>query len=177
MTNILKGSSFSKTKEEENSPLFFYSHKDDETGYLSQFYPSIFTYKHRTYNCCEQWMMAWKARLFKDRETLELIMMEDNPTHLKHLGRRVKNFNDIEWKKYRYAIVKRGNLLKFSQNKILAKKLRKTKSRELVEATIFDRIWAIGCSVKAAPTYPRDKWGLNLLGLALMSVRNKLNKN
>jgi hypothetical protein len=163
-----------RKKLKKKSPLFFYSHKDTNTGYLSQFYPSTFTYRHRTYNCCEQWMMSWKARLFKDRKTLELIMLETNPTRLKHLGRCVKNFDNVKWMKYRFSIVKKGNFLKFSQNKNLAHKLQATKLRELVEATPFDRIWAIGCSVTAAPNYPRDKWGQNLLGEALMSVRKSL---
>jgi ribA/ribD-fused uncharacterized protein len=61
-------------------------------------------------------MMAWKARLFKDREVLELIMLETNPIRMKALGRKVRNFDKDTWEVYRYSIVKRGNFLKFSQN-------------------------------------------------------------
>lgn len=152
-------------------PIFFYSHNDINLGYLSQFFNAPIKYKRRTYNCCEQWMMAWKARLFKDRKTLELIMAETNPTKIKALGRKVRNFDQEQWEQYRYSIVKRGNLLKFQQNPLIAKLLIKTGDRQLVEASARDRIYGIGCSVASSPTYPKEKWGLNLLGKALMSVR------
>lgn len=131
-------------------------------------------YKHRTYLCCEQWMMAWKARLFKDQEILEKIMLETNPVRMKALGRKVRNFNKETWEEYRYSIVERGNLLKFMQHPKLAKRLIKTGKLQLIEAAARDRVWGIGCSVARAPTFPRDRWGLNLLGRALMSVRRKL---
>lgn len=169
-TNLSSSKQSSNTKE----PLFFYSHNDDTTGYLSQFYHAPIKYKRRTYSCCEQWMMAWKARLFKDREVLELIMLETNPIRIKALGRKVRNFDKDTWEEYRYSIVERGNLLKFAQNPQLEKRLLRTGNRELVEAAARDRVWGIGCSVARGSTFPRDRWGLNLLGRALMSVRHKL---
>ena len=48
-----------------------------------------------------------------------------------------------------------------------------TGSRELVEASKTDRMWGVGFSVKKAGDH-RDQWGENLLGKALMCVRERI---
>ena len=88
---------------------------------------------------------------------------------------RVKGFNDETWKKWRYQIVVNGNYLQFSQNKRLKKILLNTGDDELVEASPFDRIWGVGYNMKTAPKISKARWGLNLLGKALVEVRDKLN--
>ncbi|KAI1739571.1 hypothetical protein F4680DRAFT_422006 [Xylaria scruposa] len=50
-----------------------------------------------------------------------------------------------------------------------------TGTRELVEASPFDRIWGIGFGAKDAGNR-RGKWGLNLLGRCLMEVREELRR-
>ncbi|KAI0450455.1 DUF1768-domain-containing protein [Xylaria acuta] len=50
-----------------------------------------------------------------------------------------------------------------------------TGSRELVEASPFDRIWGVGFAAKGAEGR-RDKWGMNLLGKCLMDVREEFRK-
>ncbi|TRX88078.1 hypothetical protein FHL15_011028 [Xylaria flabelliformis] len=50
-----------------------------------------------------------------------------------------------------------------------------TGTRELVEASPFDRIWGIGFGAKEAGKR-RGKWGLNLLGKCLMEVREELRR-
>ena len=45
--------------------------------------------------------------------------------------------------------------------------------RELVEASPLDRIWGVGFAEKNAAAN-KQKWGLNLLGKALMDVRERL---
>jgi ribA/ribD-fused uncharacterized protein len=78
----------------------------------------------------------------------------------------------------RCRIVEEGNYLKFTISKD-AEKLRamllETGDRELVEASPFDRIWGIGFGEKNAGAH-RHRWGQNLLGKALMSVRERLRK-
>jgi ribA/ribD-fused uncharacterized protein len=49
------------------------------------------------YNCTEQWMMAMKAKTFKDEEMYEKIMSTSDPREQKAAGRRVKNFNQKVW--------------------------------------------------------------------------------
>ena len=43
----------------------------------------------------------------------------------------------------------------------------------LVEASPFDRIWGIGFTAANAEV-SKESWGLNLLGKALMEVRDEL---
>lgn len=69
-----------------------------------------------------------------------------------------------------------GNYLKFTQNESLRKRLLETGDRELAEASSFDRVWGIGYSAGEAAKAPRDSWGQNLLGKALVRVRERTRK-
>ena len=75
-------------------------------------------------------------------------------------------------------IVYEGNLLKFRQNPDLKQKLLETGDKGLVEASPFDKIWGIGLGEKKARETAKHRtgWGLNLLGNALVQVREVLRK-
>ncbi|MFX5494257.1 NADAR family protein, partial [Acinetobacter baumannii] len=69
-------------------------------GVFSQWFRNHpFTVDGVTYNCAEQYMMAEKARLFKDEVTRQKIMAADHPKEQKALGREVKGFIKSEWDK------------------------------------------------------------------------------
>lgn len=97
------------------------------------------------------------------------------PRSAKSLGRSVRNFDESMWSENRSSIVFDGNLAKFSQNPALASYLLDTKDRVLVEASPDDRIWGIGLSEDDRNVRNPERWrGLNLLGFALMRVREHL---
>lgn len=73
-------------------------------------------------------------------------------------------------------IVLEGTLHKFRQNSELWRTLDATGDRILVEASPFDAIWGIGFEAKHALRQGEDKWGLNLLGKALMQARGIIRK-
>lgn len=98
-----------------------------------------------------------------------------HPRTLRDLGRQIPNFDEEVWVKERYAIVVEGNYLKFTQNEDLKRRLLGTGDRELVEASPRDRIWGVGFG-KATAGSQRERWGLNLLGKALMETRARLRK-
>ncbi|KAJ4290721.1 hypothetical protein N0V88_006469 [Collariella sp. IMI 366227] len=52
--------------------------------------------------------------------------------------------------------------------------LLRTGDREIVEASPMDKIWGIGMGAAKAASADRKRWGLNLLGKALMVVRGGL---
>jgi len=56
----------------------------------------------------------------------------------------------------------------------LREMLLRTGDREIVEASPMDRIWGIGFAAGKAEEVGRERWGLNLLGKALMEVRRLL---
>ncbi len=69
----------------------------------------------------------------------------------------------------------KGNVAKFSQSNTLREFLLGTGSAVLVEASPVDAIWGIGMAADdPRASDPRQWTGLNLLGFALMAVRDRL---
>lgn len=159
---------------------FFWGHQKSNSGQitkscLSQWWEVNFEIDGVNYSTAEQFMMAEKARLFQDLDTLEMILESRSPQKAKKLGRQVKNFNEKIWNDNRSEIVVNGNLAKFSQNPELKQFLVSTGNKILVEASPYDRIWGIGMSQDHEHISNPLKWnGLNLLGFALMQVRDNL---
>lgn len=144
-------------------------------GEFSQWYNSVFKEGEISYCCAEQYMMAYKAMLFDDKETLARIMSTTNPKDMKALGRAVRNFRPDIWDKVRVNIVKRGSYLKFTQNERLCKLLKNTGTRTLVEASPYDTIWGVGLAEDDPLILDSKNWqGENLLGKALMHVRSRI---
>ena len=120
--------------------------------------------------------MYHKALLFNDHEIAHAIALEPEPSQQKALGRKVKGFDAQKWKEKREQIVEEGNWWKFTQPKEegrLGSMLLETGDRLLVEASPYDRIWGIGYGAENAEGN-RGAWGENLLGKALMRVRDRV---
>lgn len=144
-------------------------------GIFSNWYMTKFEVDGIVYNCSEQYMMAEKARLFNDQETLKEIMEADYPVEQKRLGRTVKNFDADTWNKVAKEIVYKGCYAKFTQDEICYKALLATEGTTLVEASPYDRIWGIGLSENNPDALDRTKWrGTNWLGEVLTELRNDL---
>jgi ribA/ribD-fused uncharacterized protein len=142
---------------------------------FSQWYPAPFTILGDTYATAEHYMMAEKARLFGDEATRALILQASHPDQAKKLGRMVQNFEEARWNAKRFEVVVRGNAAKFSQHPELRQYLLQTAPRVLVEASPVDAIWGIGLAQNhPKATNPAEWRGLNLLGFALMEVRDQL---
>lgn len=165
-----------------NKFLFFWGHQPSKDGTVtktcfSQWWESSFTVGGIEYKTAEHWMMAKKARLFNDEIIFKRIIEVKSPAEAKKLGREVQNYNEEIWLKNRYEIVKEGNFHKFSQHQDLKEFLLNTKERILVEASPVDAIWGIGMASDHQDIKNPKKWrGLNLLGFALMEVRDELEK-
>jgi hypothetical protein len=131
------------------------------------------------YNCAEQWMMAEKARLFKDSETLAAIMKSSHPRDQKSCGRHVKGFVKEAWeaiqengKPYCWNVVHKGSYAKYTQNPGLKQVLLETKGKTLVEASPWDKRWGIGLSEGAPGIEDPKNWqGKNWLGEVLTQLR------
>jgi ribA/ribD-fused uncharacterized protein len=165
---------------QEVKVLPFWGHKPQHdgsigSGCLSQWWPASFTVDGITYSTAEHWMMAGKARLFGDDDGLAAVMAAKSPGAAKAAGRKVRGFHEAVWANARYGLVVAGNVAKFGQHQELANYLRTTGSKVLVEASPFDRIWGVGMGPTNPDVRHPAKWrGLNLLGFALMEVRERL---
>lgn len=161
-------------------PVYFWGHRSSQKDFvtkacLSQWWPSEFSVNGNLYVSAEHWMMAEKARLFDDEKILEKILSTRKPGAAKALGRQIERFNQSVWDEEKYDIVVRGSYYKFSQNKELGQFLVGTGRRVLIEASPVDKIWGIGLAEGDAHVANPLKWkGENLLGFALMSVRDIL---
>ena len=140
-------------------------------------------------------MMYHKALLFKDAETAAEILANPSPQTARSLGRKVTPFSDETWAANRERIVTEASLAKFgrpvseegfrrgnsdeagelpeAKDGKLRAALLATGEREIVEASPRDRIWGVGFGAKNAGER-RERWGLNLLGRALMEARSVL---
>jgi hypothetical protein len=120
-------------------------------------------------------MMAQKALLFHDLETYEQIMATYSPLEQKKHGRKVANYDNNIWERKRYDIVVEGNKAKFSQNPTLHDYLLSTGNSILAEASPKDIVWGIGLAKDHPDASSPKRWqGKNLLGVALMKVRDYL---
>ncbi|MEO8153613.1 MAG: NADAR family protein [Rhizobacter sp.] len=157
--------------------LFFWGHRPSKDGSInkscfSQWFDAAFILDGERYATAEHFMMAEKARLFGDEETRRQVLAASTPAEAKKLGRGVQNFSDALWLAKRFEIVVSANQAKFMQNPAMAQFLVRTGAQVLVEASPVDNIWGIGIAADHPDALHPARWqGLNLLGFALMQVR------
>jgi ribA/ribD-fused uncharacterized protein len=158
----------------------FYGHTPRGDGKISdavfsQFYPCSFQIDGQTYSWAEQWMMASKARLFGDADSLAKILAADTPMACKTLGRGVQDYDDAVWSARRFDLVTEGNVAKFGQDAALCGYLLATGDEVLVEAAPRDTVWGIGYGRDNPAVQTPALWrGQNLLGFAMMRARAQL---
>ena len=163
--------------------LFFWVHQPSPDGKvtascLSQWWPCEFTDGDLRYCCAEQFMMAAKARCFHDEFTQHRILAENDPAAIKKLGRQVRNFSPVLWNEKKCAIVIEGISSSSCRKLPYEIFLLTTGDMVMVEASPSDCIWGIGLRRDDPDSREPEKWrGENLLGFALMEVRDLLRAN
>jgi len=148
--------------------IFFYR----ASHLFSNFCPSKFMGDTLLFHWAEQYIMYRKAVHFGDLEAAAGIMAARSPAECKTLGRRVYRFDEASWAEVREQVAVEAVAHKFSTRK-LRNILLQTGDALLVEASPSDRIWGIGFAERDASDH-RFEWGQNLLGVALMRVREQL---
>lgn len=163
--------------------IFFWGIKG-KNAYLSNFFYCNITIKVNNkdvnFCCSEQLFMFMKALYFKDKEIANEIINKKNkhPNEYKSLGRKVKNYNEIEWNKNRKSMMIFCLKEKFNQNIDLLNELLSTNSKILVEASPYDLIWGVGLKEDNPLIKDPKYWkGTNLLGQCLMEVRKDFQLN
>ena len=150
---------------------------NEENAFLSNWFYSDFVKDGVMYTSMEQYMMHRKALTFGDTEIAEKIMSASDFGEIKALGRQVQNYDDRVWSGIRQIVIYEGLLEKFRQNPRLKEHLLAPGDALLAECAFNDRIWAIGLTMQDSNRFDIEKWrGQNLLGFALMQVREKLSR-
>ncbi len=146
-------------------------------GWLSQWTKAPFTLDGVDYSCCEQFMMAEKARVFGDHQAEASILSTRIPMKQKALGRKVVGFQGDVWESVCRGIVYSGNLARYEQNEEFRGRLMATGKRTIVESSPRDRVWGIGRGPAGPLALVPSKWrGRNWLGIAIMQVRDELRR-
>lgn len=166
--------------------VFFWGHtnrsKQVNKTCFSQWYTDSGEFKDKDfiYDSCEHYMMLGKLLAMNGGDTsdrmVDRILEAESTEKVKKLGRKIKNFDSSKWDEVKFDVVVEGNFLKFSQDEDLKDFLLSTGDKILVEASPFDPVWGIGLDSKAPNIENPHTWeGENLLGYALMQVRDRLN--
>ena len=172
------------------SDYYFFWMPKQPGGWASQWYPSPFTARiditspsgarivheeEALFPTAEHWMMACKALFFGDARVFAAVLAAgaEDMAAVKALGREVAGFDGARWETVRAEVVYWGNYHKFGQSAELRAFLEETGEKLLVEASPHDRIWGIGFAEGKAME-ATERWGLNLLGKALVRVRETL---
>jgi ribA/ribD-fused uncharacterized protein len=155
--------------------IFFWGHTKPKTGVskscFSQWYDSRFDSEGYHFMTAEHFMMYKKAVLFNDEQAAQRLLAASNPGEAKE----VVGFNQHTWESHRFDIVGAANMAKFGSHPELKDYLLNTGERILVEASPVDAIWGIGLAEDDPACENPNHWkGKNLLGFALMMVRDQL---
>ena len=143
-------------KFKKNDPLY---------GCFSNFYLTNVNFEGLNFTSSEA---AWQAQKCIDEESKKIFQTK-TPSEAKALGRRVKL--RPAWDTIKYEIMIKVCYAKFSQNLSLKKILLSTNEEMLIEDTTgwHDNLWG-NCDCPKC----KNIIGQNLLGHALMTVREKL---
>lgn len=172
--NMYMPTASASTTTSDRDIIFFWKAYED-FGEFSQWYKSVFTYDHKTFDTAEQYMMYMKAIIFGDDDMAIRILRSRgvHPAEHRDMGRRVAGFDEIKWMGISMRVVVNANYCKFTQNSELMKKLLDTNGKMIVEASPYDKIWGIGFDSMNALSN-RSRWGNNKLGSCLMTVRDMI---
>lgn len=158
--------------EQELEAIFF--HKPEEPyGYLSNWYPSRFTIDEVCFTSAEQYIMYQKCLIFGDLASAQKVLATNDPQEQQTIGRAANGYVEAVWAGMRQLVAARALHAKFSQNDKLRDKLLLTGDAILVECAKSDKVWACGVGLYDTDRFNAGLWrGQNLLGFALMEIRN-----
>ncbi|MBQ9394461.1 MAG: NADAR family protein [Proteobacteria bacterium] len=157
--------------------VLFFHKPDDPNGFLSNWYLSPFEVDGVHFSSVEKYIMYWKCMIFGDESSAKAVLGTEDVAMQRSIGRKASGYIDSVWAGMRQIVVFRGLMAKFSQNEELKKKLLDTGDAYLVECSESDKIWSCGVRLNDDKRFDATNWtGNNILGFALMEVRNAIKR-
>jgi hypothetical protein len=130
------------------------------------------------YNSAQQAIVAELAKVFNDQEGLQKIMLADTPDEINYKLDNVPGdaeINESKWNDTTKQLIYDVNISKFNQYPELTARLLETKTALLGAYIPDDNLIGIGISIDNIQSKNPLNWtGQNLLGKALMDIREKL---
>lgn len=130
----------SEKQERFGDDIFFYL-KDEDYGWMSNFYPSEFKINGIKYKTVEHYYQSMKS---SDPKIQEWIRNAPKPYLAMRAGRNLRDkdgFNKEEWENKKIEVMHTGIIAKFRQNLDLWEKLKATGDRKIHEASPSDKFW------------------------------------
>lgn len=119
--------------------------------------------------------MARERAIFANntKEIKRASLSDDPQDHKRALTRLKSDGKDVEWRRFIETRILPALEAKFFQNSSARQFLVDTGDRKIGEASL-DANWGIGMSLADHRVFNTSLWGKNMLGCALMKVRNVL---
>jgi ribA/ribD-fused uncharacterized protein len=168
-----------KAMADQGVPVILFQDPDtNDQGFLSLKWVVEIEFNGTMYNSALQALYAEIAKSFNDQENLSKIMLADSPDALEYSVKDVPGdaeINELKWNDLTKQLIYDINIAKFNQYPELANRLLETRSAQLGAYIPDDNLIGIGISLDNIQSKNPINWtGQNLLGKALMDIREKI---
>jgi ribA/ribD-fused uncharacterized protein len=158
--------------------ILFQDPETNDYGFLSLKWTVEIEFNGTMYNSAYQAIAAELAKAFNDQEGLQRIMLAETPEEVIYKLDNVpgdSDANETKWNDTTKQLIYDVNIAKFNQYPELAARLLETKTAMLGAYLPDDTLIGIGISLDSVQSKNPINWtGQNLLGKALMDIREKL---
>jgi len=165
-------------KEAAGVPIIVFEGADsNEYGYLSMEWPVVLEYNSTTYQSVYQAIYSELAKSFDDQKHLSEFLAAKTADEILYSVKDVPGDleqNKEKWNEQLRKLIYQVNIAKFRRYPELAAKLLETKNAMIGAYEPGDEIIGIGISLENVDSKDPAKWGENVLGKALMNIRDVL---
>jgi ribA/ribD-fused uncharacterized protein len=166
-----------KELENNNIPVILFWEPDtNDYGFLSLKWTVELEINNTIYNSAQQALYAEIAKAFNDQENLKKIMIAETPDSIQYSVNDVPGEdNEAKWNDLTNRLIYDINIAKFKRYPELGARLLETKNAVLGAYEPNDNLIGIGISLDDIRSKNPVNWtGQNLLGKALMDIRNQI---
>jgi ribA/ribD-fused uncharacterized protein len=166
-------------KAAEKEPVIvFEGTESDDYGYLSLDWSVMIEFHSTMYHSAKQAIYAELAKFFNDEVHLPQLLSAKTADEINYSLEDVPGENNADkWNEQLRKLVYDVNLEKFKQYPELAAKLLETKNAILGAYLPGDSIIGTGISMENVDAKDPSKWGENVLGKALMNIRDVMRES
>lgn len=158
--------------------ILFSEPETNDYGFLSLKWVVQIEFNGTMYNSAHQAIAAEIAKAFNDQDNLQKIMIAETPDEVTYDLDDVpgdSEANEAKWNDLTKQLINDVNLRKFDQYPELSARLLETKNATLGAYLPDDNLIGIGLSLDNIQAQNPINWtGQNLLGKALMNIREKI---